>query len=91
MRPLFRSLSTFCVGILLSGTAAAAAPNPFFQRSPLQYQAPPFDKIHDADYGPAIEEGMKRQLAEIEAIANDPAPPTFANTHRGDGDARASS
>ena len=62
--------------------ASAAEPeaNPFFSKSSLQYETPPFDKIKDADYGPAIEEGMKRQIAEIEAIANDPAPPTFANT-----------
>src|SRR5258708_27270324 len=61
----------------------AAAPerqNPLFAASPLLYQAPPFDIIKDTDYQPAIEEGMKRQLVEIEAIANNPAPPTFANT-----------
>ena len=80
MRPVFRALSTLCVGILLAQAAAAAGPNPFFRKSTLQYQAPPFDKIRDADYEPAFEEGMKRQIAEIEAIANDPAPPTFANT-----------
>ena len=54
--------------------------NPFFAESNLPYHAPPFDKIKDSDYAPAIEEGMKDQLAEIEKIANDPAPPTFANT-----------
>ena len=81
MRFVFRSLSAFCVGILLAtGAAVAADSNPFFQKSPLQDQAPPFDKIKDADYAPAIEEGMKRQIAEIDAIANDPATPTFANT-----------
>ena len=67
-------------GIGLAGRARGADPNPFLERSPLQYQTPPFDKIHDSDYGPAIEEGMKRQIVEIEAIANDPAAPTFANT-----------
>jgi peptidyl-dipeptidase Dcp len=61
--------------------AASADPaNPLFTASPLPFQAPPFDKIKDTDYAPAIEEGMKRQLAEMDAIANDPAPPTFANT-----------
>ena len=33
-----------------------------------------------ATFEPAIEEGMKRQLAEIDAIADNPAPPTFDNT-----------
>ncbi len=80
MRSVIRSLSLLCAGTLLAGPAVAAEPNPFFQKSPLQYQAPPFDRIRDADYAPAIEEGMKQQIAEVDAIANDPAPPTFANT-----------
>ena len=63
-----------------SETASAPATNPFFSESSLPYHAPPFDKIKDSDYAPAIEEGMKNQLAEIEAIANNPAAPTFANT-----------
>ena len=60
--------------------AAVATANPFFTASALPFQAPPFDRIKDGDYQPAIEEGMKRQRAEIDAIANDPAAPTFANT-----------
>jgi peptidyl-dipeptidase Dcp len=54
--------------------------NPFAHPSPLQYQAPPFDQIKDADYQPAIEEGMKAEIAEIEAIANQPDAPTLENT-----------
>jgi len=61
-------------------TATAPAANPFFKASTLQYQAPPFDKITDADFQPAMEEGMKQQLAEIEKIAEQSAAPTFANT-----------
>src|SRR5436190_4917377 len=60
--------------------SAAAAANPFFSESTLPFHAPPFDKIKDSDYAPAIEEGMKNQLVEIDAIANNPAAPTFANT-----------
>jgi peptidyl-dipeptidase Dcp len=66
------------------GTAVSVASfspsNPFASRSTLPFEAPPFDRIHDGDYAPAIEEGMRRQLAEIAAIADDPAPPTFDNT-----------
>jgi peptidyl-dipeptidase Dcp len=80
MRFVFRAFSAFCAGLILAGPAVAAPSNPFFQKSTLQDQAPPFDKIKDTDYAPAIEEGMKQQIAEIDAIANDPAPPTFANT-----------
>jgi len=58
----------------------AAATNPFFAPSSLLYQAPPFDKITDADFQPAIDEGMKQQLAEIETIADNAQAPTFDNT-----------
>jgi peptidyl-dipeptidase Dcp len=54
--------------------------SPFYAPSQLPYQAPPFDKIHDSDYQPAIEEGMAQQLVEMRAIAENPEPPTFANT-----------
>lgn len=59
---------------------AFSSGNPFASPSPLQYQAPEFDKIHDADYKPALEEGMRQQLVEIDKIASDPAPATFDNT-----------
>lgn len=54
--------------------------NPFYAPSTLPFQAPPFDKIKDADYQPAIEAGMAQQKTEIEAIANNPDAPTFDNT-----------
>ena len=54
--------------------------NPFAAPSPLLYQAPPFDRIHNTDFQPAVEEGMRQQLAEVEAIIHDPAAPTFENT-----------
>jgi len=63
-----------------SPAAAPARENPFFAASTLPYQAPRFDLIRDADYQPALEEGMRRQLAEIDAIAGQAAAPTFENT-----------
>ena len=56
------------------------ASNPFASASTLPYQAPPFDKIRNEDYQPAIEEGMRVQIAEVERIAADSAAPTFDNT-----------
>jgi peptidyl-dipeptidase Dcp len=56
------------------------ASNPFAARSPLFDQAPQFERIQDADYLPALEEGMKLQAAEIAAIADNREPPTFDNT-----------
>ena len=64
--------------------------NPFYAPSTLPFQAPPFDKIKDADYQPAIEAGMAEQKKEMEAIANNPAAPTFENTFITDGEDPAS-
>jgi peptidyl-dipeptidase Dcp len=54
--------------------------NPFYAPSTLPFQAPPFDKIKDSDYQPAIEAGMAEQRQEMQAIADNPAPPSFENT-----------
>ena len=62
----------------LAGTAFAAGP--FDAPSTLPYQAPPFDQIKDSDYQPALEEGMRLELAEVRKIADNPAPATFQNT-----------
>ncbi len=73
-----------CLIVCATAQAAAAKKsarkNPFFTPSPLPFRAPVFDKIKDSDYKPALEEGMKRRLAEIAKIASDPKAPTFANT-----------
>src|SRR5271169_4954597 len=54
--------------------------NPFYAASTLPFHAPAFDKIKDEDYQPAIEAGMAEELTEIQAIADNPAAPTFENT-----------
>ncbi|MGA6953631.1 MAG: M3 family metallopeptidase, partial [Candidatus Acidiferrales bacterium] len=54
--------------------------NPFYAPSTLPFHAPPFDKIKDEDYQPAIEAGMAEEITEIQGIADNPAPPTFENT-----------
>jgi len=66
-----------------TSSATAVAPagnNPFFLPSRLPFQAPPFDRIRDADYQPALEEGMRQERVEIDAIAAQTASPTFENT-----------
>ena len=63
-----------------AASTAMTADNPFAHESTLPFQAPPFDRIKDTDYQPALEEGMRQQLAEVRAIADNPAPPTFDNT-----------
>jgi peptidyl-dipeptidase Dcp len=54
--------------------------NPFFQPYSTPYEVPPFDKIKNEHFKPAILEGIKRHEAEINAIANNTAAPTFENT-----------
>ena len=61
-------------------TAAFGPGNPFYAPSTLPFHTPPFDKIKDSDYQPAIDAGMAQQLKEIDEIANQSAPPTFENT-----------
>jgi peptidyl-dipeptidase Dcp len=65
---------------LQTSTQAAGRANPLLTPSTLPFGVPPFDTIRDTDFPPAFEAGMKAQLAEIDAIAGSPAPPTFENT-----------
>jgi peptidyl-dipeptidase Dcp len=60
--------------------AGASGSNPFFVESSLPYHAPRFDLIRNEDYQPALEEGMRQQLAEIDSIAKQTRPPNFVNT-----------
>jgi peptidyl-dipeptidase Dcp len=70
--------------VVIGGSASAAPASDsfalFVNPSPLPFNAPQYDKIKDADFAPAFAEAMKRQRAEIDAIAADKAPPTFDNT-----------
>jgi peptidyl-dipeptidase Dcp len=79
----------FAAGAIMMSTSVVSAQNadtgfgpanPFYAPSPLPFHAPPFDKIKDSDYRPAIEAGMAEQLREMRAIADNPAAPTFENT-----------
>src|SRR5438034_6278397 len=74
------SVSTIRAVDQATAATQGAAGNPLLVPSTLPFQAPPFDKITDADYRPALEEGMRQHLAEVAAIADSSAPPTFENT-----------
>lgn len=70
-------------GSINSALAAAdhfGPSNPFYAPSTLPFQAPPFDKIKDEDYQPAIEAAMAQQQAEIQTIAKNPDTSTLDNT-----------
>src|SRR6266498_1637054 len=57
-----------------------AGDNPLLVESTLPYHAPPFDKIKDEHFVPAIDAGMREQLKEIDVIAGSSEKPTFENT-----------
>jgi peptidyl-dipeptidase Dcp len=44
------------------------------------FEAPPFDRIEPAHFRPAFDIALAEARADIDAIAQNPAPPTFANT-----------
>src|ERR1043166_7028503 len=60
--------------------AAKAGDNPLLTESTLPYHVPPFDKLKNEHFGPAIEAGMREQLKEVDTIAKNSAKPTFENT-----------
>ncbi|NPC54582.1 M3 family metallopeptidase [Caenimonas soli] len=56
------------------------ANNPLLQAWTHPYGLPPFSDIKPEHFEPAFEVAMREQLAEIDAIAAEAAPATFANT-----------
>ena len=54
--------------------------NPLLEPWTGPFEAPPFDRIEPGHFPPAFENALTAARAEIDAIAADPAPPTFANT-----------
>lgn len=45
-----------------------------------RHELPPFTEIRDEDFAPAFAAALAEARANVAAIADDPAPPTFANT-----------
>lgn len=64
----------------LKDTSGLSDSNPFANASTLPFQAPAFDKIKNEDFKPAMEEGIKQQMEEIQKIADNTDAPTFENT-----------
>ena len=77
--PWFRSVA-FAALLAPAALTAQTRPNPFATASTLPFEAPRFDLIRDGDYQPALEQAMAAHIVELDAIANDPAPPSFDNT-----------
>ena len=63
-----------------STSSSTAGANPLLVESTLPYHAPPFDKIKDEHFAPALEAGMREQLKEVDVVANNSEKPAFDNT-----------
>ncbi len=77
------AVGTIALGTIMPPTVADTnfgPSNPFYAPSTLPFHAPPFDKIKDEDYQPAIEAGIAEQIREMQAVADNPEPATFDNT-----------
>jgi peptidyl-dipeptidase Dcp len=57
----------------------AGQDNPFLVTPSTPFQTPPFDLIQNAHYLPAVQEGIRRQQAEVDSIANNQEAATFEN------------
>jgi peptidyl-dipeptidase Dcp len=59
---------------------AAKGGNPFFEDWTGPFGVPPFRRIRPGHFLPAYDRAFAEHLAEVEAIAANPAPATFENT-----------
>ena len=59
---------------------AALAGNPLLEPWTTPFQVPPYDKIKTEHFLPAFKAAIEQNRKEIDAIINNPQPPTFANT-----------
>ena len=57
-----------------------ATSNPLLQPWDTAYGLPPFEAVRTEHFEPAFAVALKAHLAEIDAIGNAPAPPSFDNT-----------
>ena len=78
MKRLIATLSL--LAMLTACQTSSTKENPLLTESTLDYQAPDFSKIRPEHFVPAIEEGIRIQLAEIDSITSNTATPTFENT-----------
>ncbi len=79
------TLAAFAAGCADNSIPRAQLPeldttNPLLAQWETPHATPPFSKIELAHYEPAFEAAIACQRAEIDAIVNNPAKPTFGNT-----------
>lgn len=75
-----RAAIALSIGAAVQLSAHSMNDNPLLSESTLPFNYPHFDLIKVEHYAPAFEAGMAQQKQEIDAIASNPAAPTFDNT-----------
>lgn len=79
----------FCLlifaGLIIPASAASSDStnqngNPLLEKWNTTFGVPPFDRIKDENFLPALKEGIAQQRKEVEAVAQSKQPPSFANT-----------
>lgn len=75
-----KKLFLFLIPSIMMISCSKQETNPFLVEWDTPYGLPPFSQIEEKHYLPALEEGILQQQAEIDAIINDTAAPTFDNT-----------
>jgi peptidyl-dipeptidase Dcp len=61
-------------------TSSQIDTNPLLEAWTEPFEAPPFERIEPAHFRPAFEAALNQARQEIDAVAANPEPPTFANT-----------
>ena len=74
-----RSFFAIALAVFAMTACTSTRTNPFLTEWNTPLGIPPFEQIQEADYLPALEEGIKQHDAEIAAIIANPDAPTFDN------------
>lgn len=82
MKKTILALATSATILYACGSAdeKTESMNPFFEAYNTPFEVPPFDKIENEHFAPALREGIRQQQAEMDAIVNNSEEPTFQNT-----------
>lgn len=79
---MMKLLKTILIMTIVATTTPAEGQkgNPLLQDWKTPHQTPPFSKIKNKHFEPAVKEGIKQAEANIKAITNNAEAPTFENT-----------
>ena len=80
MKKLLKTILIMTIVATAMPAEAQKRNNPLLQDWNTPHQTPPFSKINNSHYEPAMKEAIKEAQANIKAIADNPEAPTFENT-----------